>query len=102
MSKQKSNPIYLKAKDYSVSGEEFELLQNSEYGFLETTPQPASDKLPDYYKSEDYISHTDSKENMFEKVYHLIRTVSLKKKLSLINSFQSEEKKAIRYWMRYR
>ena len=95
MSKQKSNPIYLKAKDYSVSGEEFELLQNSEYGFLETTPQPASDKLPDYYKSEDYISHTDSKRNMFEKVYHLIRTVSLKKKLSLINSFQSEEKKLL-------
>ena len=44
-------PIYLKAKDHSVSGEEFELIQNSEYGFLETSPQPSSDKLPDYYKS---------------------------------------------------
>jgi 2-polyprenyl-3-methyl-5-hydroxy-6-metoxy-1,4-benzoquinol methylase len=82
----------LKVKDHSVSGEEFELIKNTEFGFLETTPQPSSDKLPEYYKSEDYISHTDSKRNLFEKVYHLVRTISLKKKLNLINSFSSEEK----------
>jgi len=85
-------PIYLKVKDYSVSGEAFELIQNSEYGFLETRPQPSSDKLADYYKSEDYISHTDSQRNLFEKAYHLVRTISLKKKLKLINSFSSKEK----------
>ncbi|MGC1205990.1 MAG: methyltransferase, partial [Flavobacteriaceae bacterium] len=82
--------IYLKVKDLSVSGEAFELIQNSEYGFLETTPQPTSDKLPEYYKSEDYISHTDSQRNLFEKAYHLVRSISLKKKLKLINSFQLE------------
>ena len=82
----------LKVKDHSVSGEEFQLIKNTEFGFLETTPQPSSDKLPEYYKSEDYISHTDSKRNLFEKVYHLVRTISLKKKLNLINSFSSEEK----------
>lgn len=95
MSKINSNNINLKVKDYSVSGEEFELIKNSEYGFLETTPQPSSNKLPEYYKSEDYISHTDSKRNLFEKVYHLVRSISLKKKLSLINSFASEEKKLL-------
>ena len=82
----------LKVKDHSVSGEEFELIQNPEYGFLETLPQPSSVKLPEYYKSEDYISHTDSKRNLFEKVYHLVRRISLKKKLNLINSYASEDK----------
>ncbi|MFD1161333.1 class I SAM-dependent methyltransferase [Hwangdonia seohaensis] len=82
----------LKVKDHSVSGEEFELILNSEYGFLETSPQPDSDKLPEYYKSEDYISHTDSQRNLFEKAYHLVRQFSLKKKLNLINSFSSTEK----------
>lgn len=91
----KNKPIFLTVKDHSVSGEEFQLIQNSKYGFLETTPQPSSGKLPEYYKSEDYISHTDSKRNLFEKVYHLVRTFSLKKKLSLINSFSSEEKKLL-------
>lgn len=79
--------MLIKVKDHSVSGEEFALIENSEYGFLETTPQPSLEKLPSYYESEDYISHTDSKRNLFEKIYHLVRVISLKKKLKLINSF---------------
>ena len=73
----KNKSVFLTVKDHSVSGEVFELVQNSEYGFLETTPQPTSDKLPEYYKSEDYISHTDSQRNLFEKAYHLVRSISL-------------------------
>ena len=91
---EKESPIksFLKVKDYSVSGESFELIQNSDYGFLETHPQPSSDKLSNYYKSEDYISHTDSKRNLFEKAYHFVRSIALKKKLNLINSFSQESK----------
>ncbi|WP_445733410.1 class I SAM-dependent methyltransferase [Mariniflexile sp.] len=92
MAKNNSKHQSLKVKDHAVSGEVFELIQNPEYGFLETTPQPSSDKLPDYYKSEDYISHTDSKRNGFEKAYHLVRTISLKQKLKLINNVSSTEK----------
>ena len=91
----KNKSIFLSVKDHSVSGEKFNLIQNSTYGFLETTPQPSVDKLPKYYESEDYISHTDSKRNLFEKVYHLVRTISLKKKLNLINSFATKEKQLL-------
>ncbi|NMH89652.1 class I SAM-dependent methyltransferase [Flavivirga algicola] len=91
----RNKSFHLKVKDYSVSKESFELIKNSEYGFLETIPQPSLEKLPDYYKSEDYISHTDSQRNLFEKVYHLIRQISLKKKLNLVNSFSSKEKKLL-------
>tara|TARA_R110000868_G_scaffold59969_10_gene183966 strand:+ start:2526 stop:3383 length:858 start_codon:yes stop_codon:yes gene_type:complete len=86
---------YLTVKDHSVSGETFDLIKNSEYGFLETIPQPSLEKLPNYYKSEDYISHTDSKRNLFENVYHLIRGISLKQKMRLINSCTSSEKKLL-------
>ena len=87
-----NKPTYLNVKDHSVSGEEFQLLHNEALDMLETFPQPQGEKLSEYYKSEDYISHTDAKRNLFEKVYHLVRTISLKRKLKLINSFQSEEK----------
>ena len=87
-----NKPTYLTVKDHSVSGEEFQLLHNVELDMLETFPQPQGDKLSEYYKSEDYISHTDAKRNLFEKVYHLVRSISLKRKLKLINSFLSEEK----------
>lgn len=86
------NTITFKVKDHSVSHEYFDLIQNSKYGYLETFPKPSSDKLSDYYKSEDYISHTDSKRNLFEKVYHVVRAFSLNKKLKLINSFSLNEK----------
>ena len=86
----KNKPIYLNVKDHSVSGEDFQLLLNKELDMLETFPKPVGEKLSEYYKSEDYISHTNAKRNLFEKIYHLVRTVSLKRKLKLINSFQSE------------
>jgi 2-polyprenyl-3-methyl-5-hydroxy-6-metoxy-1,4-benzoquinol methylase len=85
-------PTYLTIKDHSVSGEDFQLLYSEALDMLETFPQPKAENLSEYYKSEDYISHTDTKRNLLEKVYHLVRTISLKRKLKLINSFQSESK----------
>lgn len=83
---------YIITKDYSVSQEQFQLLVNDKYGFLETHPQPDLIKLPEYYKSEDYISHTDAKRNLFEKLYHTVRILSLSKKLKLINSVSKNTK----------
>ncbi len=83
---------YLTVKDYSVSSEQFQLIYNEELDMLETFPQPSAEKLPDYYKSEDYISHTDTKRNLLEFVYHSVRQIALKRKLKLINAFNSESK----------
>lgn len=87
--------IFLTVKDHSVSGEEFQLMENITYGFLETLPQPKEENLSKYYQTEDYISHTDTKRNLFERAYHLVRNISLKRKLKLINSFDLEEKKLL-------
>ena len=89
---QINKPTYLKVKDYSVSGEEFQLLYNKELDLLETYPRPVGEKLSDYYKSENYISHTDTKRNLLEFVYHSVRQIALKRKLKLINSFNTESK----------
>lgn len=82
----------LHIKDHSVSSEMFQLKENKTYGFLETFPQPKTSQLLEYYKTEDYISHTDAKRNCFEKAYHLVRRFSLKQKLKLINGFKTETK----------
>lgn len=83
---------YLNVKDHSVTGEMFQLVYNDSLELLETLPQPKPEDLPKYYKSEHYISHTDSKRNLLEKVYHIVRKRSLKFKLKLVNSFSSEGK----------
>lgn len=91
---QKTKP-YLTVKDHSVSGEIFQLVHNETSDLLETHPQPTLESLPNYYESDDYISHTDSKRNLFEKTYHHIRSISLKRKLKLINSFNTSDKKLL-------
>ncbi|WP_431133044.1 class I SAM-dependent methyltransferase [Psychroserpens mesophilus] len=91
----KNNSAYLTVKDHSVSGEEFQLIYNDESEMLETFPQPSEAQLPKYYQSEDYISHTDAKRNWFEKVYHAVKNIALKRKLKLINSLASDEKKLL-------
>ena len=91
----KENSIFLTVKDHSVSGESFELTLNKLFGYLETLPQPNEEKLSEYYKTEDYISHTDTKRNLLEKAYHIVRTISLKRKIKLINSFKSGDRKLL-------
>ena len=82
---------FLTVKDYSVSKETFDLYHDETLDMLITYPQPSLENLGKYYESEDYISHTDNKRSLFEKLYHFIKTIALKNKLSLINSLQSKK-----------
>lgn len=59
---------------------------------LETYPKPSIQKLPEYYLSEDYISHTDSKRNIKEKLYHWVKGYMLNIKLKLLEDCNSESK----------
>ena len=74
---------HIKCKDYTVSGEEYQVMLNKEFDMLITQPVPKN--LSEYYKSEDYISHTDSKKSLFDKVYQSVKNITLKRKLKLIN-----------------
>ncbi len=89
------NSVYLKCKDHTVSGEIFSLLWDEKYKMLRTYPAPDAEKLPAYYQSEDYISHTDSKRSLFEKVYHLVKNYALKQKLKYILSENPEKGKLL-------
>ena len=79
---------FLTVKDYSVSKETFDLYHDETLDMLITSPQPSLENLGKYYESEDYISHTDNKRSLFEKLYHFIKSIALKNKLNLINSLQ--------------
>lgn len=83
--------VYIKVKDHSVSKENFELLLDEELQLLKTYPQPELSVLGKYYESDDYISHTDAKRSLFEKMYHLVKSYSLKKKVGIINSYHPEK-----------
>lgn len=82
---------YNKIKDYSVTGEEFDLLMDEKLQLLKTHPQPNNEELQKYYQSEDYISHTDAKRSWFEKMYHLVKQKAVRDKVSLIEYYNGSK-----------
>lgn len=88
--KQFESGLVLKTKDYFLTGEEFGLYRNHEFGFLETRPVPL-DKLSDYYKSENYISHSDAKKSLLDKIYQSVKKYNISYKFSKLN-YKGEKK----------
>ena len=83
---------FLTCKDHLVSNEKFDLLLDENLDLLVTSPKPENSKLGKYYESNAYISHTDSKKSLIDKIYQTVKNYSLKKKLNLIDSFLVDEK----------
>ena len=52
---------------------------------LITSPQPKIEDLGKYYESEKYISHTDSKQSFFDKIYQRVKKYAVSRKVKLIN-----------------
>ncbi|MFA7445087.1 MAG: class I SAM-dependent methyltransferase [Flavobacteriaceae bacterium] len=75
----------MKVKDFSVSKEAFELQYDTEYDLFKTFPLP--ENLDKYYQSDDYISHTDGKRSLFEKLYHWVKQYTLSQKENLISTY---------------
>ncbi len=76
----------MKIKDFSVSKQEFELVYDADLVLFRTLPVP--ENLSEYYESEDYISHTDSKKTLFDKLYQLVKSINLKSKIRIISKYK--------------
>ncbi len=81
----------LDLKDYFLTGEKFEIYEDSETEVLYTLPQPI-ENLGKYYESKNYISHTDGKKSIFERFYQMAKSINLNNKLELINKVGSGKK----------
>ena len=78
---------YLKCVDHTVSKKEFSILIDESSELLVTSPRPKDESLGAYYKSENYISHTDSQQSLFDKIYQFVKRYSIAKKVKLVDSF---------------
>ncbi|HBC77020.1 MAG TPA: methyltransferase [Bacteroidales bacterium] len=76
--------LNLKCTDHLLSREEFDLLKCRECGFVFTDKHPDELNIGRYYESEDYISHDDYAKGFLNHVYHMVRSLMLKKKRIII------------------
>lgn len=81
---------FLTCKDYTVSKETFSIVQCVSCGFRFTNPRPEEAIAGNYYKSEDYISHSDTKKGFINNLYYYVRKITLKRKLKLVISISGQ------------
>jgi len=86
---------YLTCIDYTVSNEEFSVLIDPKTNLLVTSPRPKDEHLGAYYESKNYISHSDAKKSLFDRLYQLVRNYTLRQKIKLINSFETNDKRVL-------
>lgn len=76
-------------KDFTVSHETFEIRQCTNCDLGITTPRPDSNKLGEYYKSEEYVSHSGKTSGGIGRIYKLARKFTLGWKRKTIEKSKS-------------
>jgi 2-polyprenyl-3-methyl-5-hydroxy-6-metoxy-1,4-benzoquinol methylase len=78
---------FLVVTDNSVSKESFVIVECENCTFKFTNPRPDIESIGNYYESEDYISHSNTKAGIINKAYHVVRSITIKQKVELINRY---------------
>ncbi len=73
-------------EDYTVSKESFTIWNCTNCSLHFTQDVPNLNNIAPYYQSNNYVSHSDTKEGLINKLYHIVRTYTLKQKYKLIKS----------------
>ena len=76
---------FLVVTDNAVSKESFVIVECENCSFKFTNPRPDINSIGKYYESEEYISHSNIKTGIINRAYHVVRTITTKQKVELIN-----------------
>ncbi len=78
--RQNLSLLPFQCKDYTVSGERYAIAHCNHCQHRYTLNPPAENEIGRYYKSDTYVSHSDTQEGFVNKLYHIVRKRALKKK----------------------
>jgi 2-polyprenyl-3-methyl-5-hydroxy-6-metoxy-1,4-benzoquinol methylase len=76
----------LTARDHTVSQKEFEIWECAVCSFRFTQHVPDANAIKAYYQSENYISHSNTKKGLVNRLYHFVRKQTLARKRRLVVS----------------
>ncbi|HYG53359.1 MAG TPA: class I SAM-dependent methyltransferase [Flavobacteriales bacterium] len=80
---------HLSAIDHTYSKLEFQLVKCSGCNLVFTNPRPVEEENANYYKSADYISHTNSTKGLIGILYKWVRNINLKRKVRVLVKHKS-------------
>lgn len=82
----------LLVKDYLLTQEEFAIWECRNCGFVFTQGMPPADEIGKYYQSGDYVSHSDTRKGLMNRIYHLGRSFMLNKKYWMVKKVAKGKK----------
>lgn len=82
-------------KDFTVSEKTFPVFHCNICSARFTQDIPGETEIGAYYQSSNYISHSDTREGLINKLYHLVRNITLKNKRKLIEKLNPGAKGTI-------
>ncbi|MEG0948391.1 MAG: class I SAM-dependent methyltransferase [Bacteroidales bacterium] len=71
---------FLHCSDHYASGETYALMRCTGCGFIFTQDFPDESEIGRYYETPDYVSHSDTRKGLMNKVYHGVRRFMLNRK----------------------
>jgi len=83
-------PVFL-AKDYTVSGEVFPIEECSACTLRFTQDVPDQESIGPYYKSEDYISHSNTRKGLVSRMYQAVRTRTMQQKAAIVERYTGKK-----------
>ena len=86
---------HLTCTDHYASGERFELWHCDACGFLFTQDAPSESEIGRYYDTPDYISHSNTRKGVMNRVYHVARRFQLNRVFARDVYWTSEREPAI-------
>lgn len=77
----------LSTKDYTVSGNSFDIWTCSNCSLRFTQDIPDENTIGQFYQSENYISHSGTKQGIVNRLYHVVRNFTLGQKRRWIEKY---------------
>ena len=76
----------LTAKDYTVSLESFDIIHCGHCSGRFTQNVPGNQEIGRYYQSQEYISHSETKKGLINRLYHSVRKITLRSKQNWVKA----------------
>lgn len=76
--------VVLSAKDYTVSAEKFKIVECNSCSLRFTQDVPDAGSISPYYKSENYISHSNTSKGLINRLYQSVRKITLRQKRKIV------------------
>lgn len=77
---------HLDVVDHMITKELFTIVRCASCGFHFTQPRPEETVIGNYYKSEDYVSHSSSNKGVINTLYGIVRNKTLREKVNWVSA----------------